>query len=320
MSSKPLIGFHAPHEQYAPSELLRYVALAERAGFGGAMCSDHFAPWSDRQGQSGYTWSWLGAAMQATRLSFGTVSAPGDRYHPAVLAQAAATLAEMYPERLWLALGSGEALNEHITGARWPPKSERNERLRESAEVMRRLFRGESVTHDGHVRVVEAKLYTRPRRAPALFAAALSSETAEWAGAWADGLITTAGPLDAMKEIVAAFRRGGGEGKPLYLQFAMSWAEREEDALEGAWDQWRTVVLGSAVQATLRTPADFDAVGEFVTREQMREKLKISADPRDFSRWVREYADVGFERIYLHNVNRNQERFIERFGELVREF
>jgi coenzyme F420-dependent glucose-6-phosphate dehydrogenase len=118
-----IIGYHASHEQFRPGDLLRYVQLAEQAGFGAAMCSDHFHPWSERQGQSGFAWAWLGAALEATSLSFGLVNAPGQRYHPAIIAQAAATLADMFPGRFWIAVGSGQALNEHITGERWPSKA-----------------------------------------------------------------------------------------------------------------------------------------------------------------------------------------------------
>src|SRR3712207_1221955 len=150
------VGFHASHEQFAPSELLRLVRAAERAGFDCAMSSDHFRPWGAAQGQSGFAWSWLGAALEATRLPFGVVTAPGWRYHPAVLAQAGATLAEMYPGRFWMALGSGEAINEAITGLPWPEKAERNARLEECAAVMRALLAGETVTHRGRVTVVEA--------------------------------------------------------------------------------------------------------------------------------------------------------------------
>src|SRR5690349_186507 len=123
------IGYHASHEQLPPSRLLAAVQEAERAGFDGAMCSDHFAPWGLAQGESGHAWSWLGAALATTRFSLGVVTAPGQRYHPAVSAQAFATLSEMFPGRFWAALGSGEALNEHITGDEWPPKPEREQRL-----------------------------------------------------------------------------------------------------------------------------------------------------------------------------------------------
>ena len=135
------IGFHASHEQASPSELLHAVRAAEAAGFACAMCSDHFSPWSERQGESGFAWSWLGAALQATSLPFGVVNAPGQRYHPAVIAQAAATLCELFPGRFWLALGTGEFSNEHITGEPWPDKRTRNARLAECVAVMRALLR-----------------------------------------------------------------------------------------------------------------------------------------------------------------------------------
>ena len=179
------VGFHASHEQFPPSEMLECVRAAEHAGFQAAMCSDHFAPWSLRQGQSGFAWSWLGAALQATSLSFGVVNAPGVRYHPAIIAQAAATLAEMFPGRFWVALGSGQAINEHITGTDWPPKAERNARLQECVEVIRALWAGETVTHHGRIQVEGAKLWTRPQRPPLIVGPALSEETAEFVGGWA---------------------------------------------------------------------------------------------------------------------------------------
>ena len=159
-----IVGWHASHEQIPPSELLRTVQLAEQAGFDAAMSSDHFSPWSERQGESGFAWSWLGAAMATTDLPFGVVTAPGQRYHPAIIAQAAATLGEMFPGRFWMALGTGEASNEHITGDRWPAKDIRNRRLAECVAVIRALLAGEEVSHDGLVRVDRARLYTLPRR------------------------------------------------------------------------------------------------------------------------------------------------------------
>ena len=134
------VGYHASHEQFAPSELLEYVRLAEECGFDHCLASDHFHPWSERQSESGFVWSWLGSAMEATSMTFGTVNAPGYRYHPAIVAQAAATLREMYPDRFWLSVGSGQLLNEGVVGTDWPVKDERNARLEECAEVMRRLW------------------------------------------------------------------------------------------------------------------------------------------------------------------------------------
>src|ERR671916_352648 len=212
------IGFHASHEQITPSALLAAVRDAEAAGFGALMCSDHFSPWSERQGESGFAWSWLGAAMGATDLPFGVVNAPGQRYHPAIVAQAAATLAEMFPGRLWVCLGSGEASNEHITGDRWPPKPVRNARLLECVEIIRALLRGEEVTHDGLVTVDRARVWSRPAEPPPLIGAAVSEETARWVGGWADGLATIHQPREQLERVVGAFREGGGEGKPMILQ------------------------------------------------------------------------------------------------------
>jgi coenzyme F420-dependent glucose-6-phosphate dehydrogenase len=311
------IGYHASHEQFHPGDLLRYVQLAEQAGFGAAMCSDHFHPWSLRQGQSGYAWAWLGAALQATSLSFGTVCAPGQRYHPAIVAQKLATLAAMYPERAWVALGSGQALNELITGGRWPDKAERNARLEESAQVIRRLLAGETVTHHGLVTVEEATLYTRPETPPLIVGAAITAETARWVGGWADGMITIGQPVDAVREVLEAFREGGGEGKPTFLQVQLSWAADEDEARDEAFDQWRTNVFESPVLASLRTPEAFDAAADFVHPDDLDGHILISADTERHVEWLREYADLGFERLYLHNVGRDQAGFIEAFGERV---
>src|SRR3954454_10953442 len=174
------------------------VRRAEDAGFDAAMSSDHISPWSARQGQSAFAWSWLGAAMQATSLPFGVVNAPGQRYHPAIIAQAIGTLAAMYPGRFWAALGTGEASNEHVTGGGWPRKDVRNARLRECVDVIRALLRGEEVSHEGLVTVDRARVWTRPDEPPALIAAAVSAETAGWAAGWADGLITVNQPHDAL--------------------------------------------------------------------------------------------------------------------------
>ncbi len=313
------IGYHASHEQYAPGELLRLVRRAEQAGFQSGMCSDHFHPWSESQGHSGFAWSWLGAALQATSLSFGVVTVPGGwRYHPALIAQAAATLAEMYPGRFWIAPGSGELLNEGITGARWPAKDERNARLREGVDIIRALWSGEKVTHRGLITVEEAKLYSLPKEPPKIVGAALSPETAEWMGGWADGMITVVGPRESMREMIDAFRRGGGEGKPIYLQAQLSFARTEEEALHGAWEQWRTVKLPGSVLSDLRLPAQFDALGEGVRPDEVKEKMRVSADVEQHIEWLAGDVEMGFEEINLHCVHRDQqERFIQVFGEHV---
>jgi len=314
-----VVGYHASHEQLAPSELLDCVVAAEAAGFQAAMCSDHFAPWSPRQGHSGFAWSWLGAALQATRLSLGVVNAPGQRYHPAIVAQAAATLSEMFPGRFWLALGSGEASNEHITGDRWPPKAERRARLGEAVEVIRALLAGETVTHHGLVQVDRARLWTLPERPPMLVAAAISPDTAAWAGGWADGLVTLNQPQERLRAVVDAFREGGGDGKPLFLQVHLSWAPDEQAALAVAHDQWASNVFDPVLAMELALPEQFEAAARHVTPEDVRSAVLVSADLGRHTAWLAAYAELGFDRIYLHEVGQgeHQRPFIDAFGSKV---
>ena len=312
-----MIGYHASHEQFAPSELLRLASLAEKAGFSAINCSDHFHPWSERQGHSGFSFAWLGAAMASSKLPFGVVCAPGQRYHPAIVAQAGATLSEMFPGRFWMSLGSGEALNERITGEKWPDKPERNARLRECVDVMKRLFSGETVTHKGHIHVEQARLYSLPPEPPLLLGAAVTKETAEWMGTWADGLITVHHPFEQLKEIVDAFRANGGEGKPVYLKVQLSYAASDEEALKGAHDQWRTNVFSGSVLGDLWRVEQFDALGELVQPNQLHDMVRISSDLNKHIEWIKKDLELGFEKIILHNVNRQQERFINDFGEKV---
>jgi coenzyme F420-dependent glucose-6-phosphate dehydrogenase len=312
-----LIGYHASHEQFSPSDLLEYARLAEQAGFQAAMCSDHFHPWSERQAESGFAWSWLGAALATTDLSFGVVNAPGQRYHPAIIAQASATLGAMFPGRFWLALGSGQALNELITGETWPTKEERNARLKECVDVIRALHAGETVTHRGRVIVEEARLYTRPEKPPLIVGAAITPETARWVGGWADALITVSKEIGEMEQVVEAFREGGGDGKPMFLQVQLSWAADEDQARDAAFDQWRMNIFDSPVLTTLRTPAAFDAAAAFVHPGDLDGHIRISAETDRHIEWLSQDIELGFERLYLHNVGPNQAAFIRAFGEKV---
>lgn len=312
------IGYHASHEQFKPSELLRYVQLAEQAGFTHALSSDHFHPWSLDQGQSGFAWSWLGAALQATpKLAYRVVNAPGDRYHPAIIAQAAATLAEMFPHRFWLTVGSGQALNEHITGNKWPIKGDRNARLQECVQIIRALWAGETVTHHGLVCVEEAKLYTRPEVPPLMIGAAVTAETAEWLASWADGLITISRPPEQLKTVVDAFRRGGGEGKPMILKVQLSYDPTEAIARQTAYHQWRCNLFKNIVMTELRTPEQFDAAAKFVQPQELDQYVRISADLHQHIDWLKQDIELGFNELILHNVNRHQQPFIEAFGEKV---
>ena len=310
-------GWHASHEQIRPGALLAAAQAAETAGFTAAMSSDHFSPWSERQGNSAFAWSWLGAALESTSLPFGVVNAPGQRYHPAIIAQAAATLAEMYPGRFWMALGTGEASNEHITGEPWPPKAVRNARLRECVDILRALFAGERVSHDGLVRVDRARLYTDALAPPPLLGAAVSEETARWVGEWADGLITINQPVERLRRIIDAFRSNGGNGKPLALQVHLSWAPDEDHALEIAYDQWRSNIFAPPVCWDLELPEAFDAAARFVRPEDLRGPVLISADLQRHVDWLAEFAELGFDQIYLHHVGQDQQPFLDTFAEHV---
>ncbi|MDY7226243.1 TIGR03885 family FMN-dependent LLM class oxidoreductase [Hyalangium rubrum] len=315
--SRVQVGYHASHEQFPPSALLRMVRKAEGVGFRAALNSDHFHPWTEAQGQSGFAWSFMGAALATTQLSLGVVNAPGQRYHPAIIAQALGTLAEMFPGRVWAALGSGQLLNEAITGQGWPTKEQRNARLRECVDILRALFRGETVTHRGLVTVEEAKLYTRPKEPPLLVGAAITAKTAEWVGSWADGLITISQPPEALRQVVEAFRRGGGEGKPMFLKVQVSYAADEAAARSGALEQWGSNIFPSSVLTDLRGPSQFAEAANTVRAQDLDRAVRISSSLQRHLDWLGEDARLGFDRLYLHNVNREQDAFIEAFGEKV---
>jgi probable non-F420 flavinoid oxidoreductase len=308
-----MIAYHASHEQFAPSRLLKLVIAAEAAGFDAFHSSDHFHPWSVRQGQSGFAFSWIAAALQATKIPGSMVCAPGQRYHPAIVAQAIATIAEMFPKRFSVELGSGEALNETITGTPWPSKQIRNERLRESAEIIRKLLNGQKVTYHGHVNVKEAKLYTLPEEAPLLFCAALSDETSGWAGEWADGLLTTSGDMNEVLKKKQAFENAGGKNKPVFVQYSFSYARSEQQAIDGAHQQWRSNLLDADKLAGLYSTEQFDEASKNISKEAVAEKIPIVTDIREVIDTAYRYLQNGFTQVVLHNVNTNQEEFIEDF-------
>jgi probable non-F420 flavinoid oxidoreductase len=303
----PLIGYHASHEQHPPSRLLRDSISS----------SDHLSPWSERQGESGFAWSWLGAAMDRTSLPFSVVNAPGQRYHPVIVAQAIATLDEMFPGRLAVAMGTGEASNEHVTGDRWPEKAARNERLRECVDVIRALLRGEEVSVDGHVRVDRAKLWTLPAEVPALVGAALTVETARWCGGWADGLLTV--HQASLPDLVDAFREGGGDGKPVWVQVKLAWAATEDEALAAAHDQWRTNVFPSALMADLERVEQFELAATHVRPDDVRPSVFVSADIGRHAAHLREIVETGVDRVYVHHVPKQQDAFLDAFGEILPE-
>jgi probable non-F420 flavinoid oxidoreductase len=313
------LSYHISHEQFAPRQLLGLVVHAEEVGFDAAFSSDHIHPWSPQQGHSGFIWAWLGAALQATqRLTFAGITVPGNwRYHPAVIAQAIATLAEMFPGRLpWVAFGSGEALNECVVGAPWPSKATRNTRLKEAAGAIRALLAGERVSSDGEIRIANAQVWSLPPEAPRLIGAALSTETAEWVGDWADGLLTVGGNLERARSNVAAFRRRHPD-KPMHAKIDLSWAPTEEQALQQAHAQWRVNVLEPAALGNLRTPEDMEHAASHIDPQKLRKSVLISSDLDQHIEWLRERAALGFQSLDLHNVGRNQQEFLDAFGRRV---
>jgi probable non-F420 flavinoid oxidoreductase len=310
------IGFHASHEQAPPDRLLWDVQRAESAGFEIAMCSDHFSPWSRRQGHSAFAWAWLGAALATTRLPFGVVNAPGQRYHPAVIAQAIATLGVMFPGRFWVALGSGEASNEHITGGGWPRKELRTRRLEECVEVIRGLLEGAEISHDGLVTVDRARLWEVPEPRPRLVGPAVSLESASRVAAWSEGMVTVNQRPERLREMVGAYRDAGGSG-PLALQVHLSWAPTDAEAEQIAHEQWRSNVFADPVSWDTETVEAFDVMSEDVTVEKVRSVVDVSSELGWHRDRIAEYAAIGFDEIYLHHVGQSQERFIDTFGEHV---
>jgi G6PDH family F420-dependent oxidoreductase len=244
------------------------------------------------------------------------VTAPGQRYHPAIVAQASATLAAMFPGRFWVALGSGEAVNEHITGDRWPSKPERQARLLECVEVIRALHAGEEVTHHGRVHVDRARVWSRPEDPPALVGAAVSVETAAWCASWADGLITVNQPLEVLRKVLDAYRAAGGRG-PATLQVHVSHASDEETALALAHDQWRNGAIGAPACWDTDSVEAFDAMTRLVRPDDLRDAVLVSSDPSQHAAWLVERLALGFDAVQVHHVGQAQAEFLDVFGAKV---
>jgi G6PDH family F420-dependent oxidoreductase len=305
-------GYWLSSEEHPPLDLVRNARRAEDAGFEFAMISDHYHPWIDAQGHSPFVWSVIGGIAAATeRLRVGTgVTCPLIRIHPAIVAQAAATCAALLPGRFFLGVGTGENLNEHVTGARWPAPDERIEMLEEAIDVIRLLWDGDEQTHRGeHYTVDHARLYTLPEEPIPIVVAAGQPNAAELAGSRGDALITTSPD----EEIVSAYREGGGDG-PRYGQVRLCWAEDAGEAKETAFRLWRHSGLGGTLSQELPRPSDFDAVAESVTEEMATEGVPCGPDPEPVAELVREWEQAGFDHIALHQIGPDQEGFV-RFWE-----
>lgn len=318
------IGYSAALEQFHPTELLHYCKLAEQHGFRGVMAADHFQPWVPQQGHNAFVYAWMGALGATTNHTFGPgVTCPSFRYHPSVIAQAAATLAAMYPGRFWLGLGSGEALNEHVVGGVWPEPLERMEMLIESTEMIQKLLTGKSVRYRGKYFTMEkVRLYTLPDTPPPIYIAATGPQTVKFAGRMCDGLITPGASHEKLRGILDTFAAGAREaGKdpdklPKLLQLHVSWAETYEEALQNAMTEWPNGGMNFPKQ-DIRSPEDFAAMAKLVRPENFQGRVLISTDLDEHREHLQGFIDLGFDEIHVHNVGRNQEQFIKVFGEQV---
>jgi G6PDH family F420-dependent oxidoreductase len=322
------IGYAAALEQFSPSDAVRYTALAEQHGFSGCMAADHFAPWVPAQGQASFVWAVLAAVGERTTGDLGPgVTSPSFRFHPAVVAQASATLAVMYPGRTWLGVGAGEALNEHVVAPYWPEAGTRSAMLFEAVDLIKRLFEGslagKDVKHSGeHFRMEATRLWTMPEEAPPVLVATAGPVNAERTGRHADGMITPGAPVEKVAMLFDRFAKGArSAGKdpdamPKVLQLHTSWAPTHEEALRNAMTEWPNGGMAFP-KGDVRSPLDFAAMAKLVRPEDFEGRLLVSEDPDAHRAQIQRFVDLGFDRIYLHNVGRDQEAWLEVFGREV---
>jgi G6PDH family F420-dependent oxidoreductase len=305
-----LIGYTMMCEQAGPKQLVRDVALAEEAGFDFAVISDHYFPWLDSQGHSPYAWSVLGAAAQATdRIPLMTyVTCPIRRYHPAVVAQKAATMQLLSDGRFTLGLGAGENLNEHIVGGLWPIAAHRHEMLTEAVEIIRELWAGGSVTYRGkHFDVESAKVWDLPEAAPPLGIACSDQASCHLAGRHADVMVA----VQPEPDLGRMFDEAGGKGKPRVGQIALAYDTDEQAAVKRAMDQFRWFTGGWRVNAELPLPASFDVASKTVREEDVTAQMPCGPDVGRHVAGIREFEAAGFTHIALVQVGADsQEEFI----------
>ncbi|HEV8489576.1 MAG TPA: TIGR03557 family F420-dependent LLM class oxidoreductase [Candidatus Limnocylindrales bacterium] len=324
--ARPKIGYAAMLEQFGPSEVVDYSVAAEKAGFSGVMAADHFQPWVPQQGQAAFVWNVMTAIGERTKGDVGPgVTCPSFRMHPAIVAQASATMAAMYPGRHWLGLGSGEALNEHIMASYWPETPERIARMFEAIEIIRKLFgsRDKDVKHEGKFYKLEStRLWTMPDEPPPIYVATAGPITAKKTGALCDGIITVGAADEKIETVFEKFEEGAREaGKdpktmPRILQLHLSWAPTDEGALKNAMVEWPNGGMKFPKQ-DIRSPLDFAQMAKLVRAEDFEGRMLISADPEKHRAEIQKYLDMGFGQVYLHNVGRNQTEWIEVFGKQV---
>jgi len=307
------IGYFLSSEEHPGSGLLKAAVQAEQAGFEALWISDHYHPWVDDQGHSPFVWTVLGAiAASTSKVPVTTaVTCPTMRIHPAVIAQAAATTAEMFDGRFSLGLGSGENLNEHILGDHWPPPEKRLQMLAEAVAIIRELWTGDMVDHDGeHYVVQNARLYTLPSKAPDILVSGFGPKAIEVAAEIGDGFITTS----PSAEDIASYRKHGGKGRT-QAGVKVCWNEDKQQAAKIAHHTWRNSFIPGQLAQELETPTLFEQASELVTVEMVAEKVTCGADVDEHVAAVQEYIDAGFDEVYVSQMGPDQEgmiRFYER--------
>jgi coenzyme F420-dependent glucose-6-phosphate dehydrogenase len=304
------LGYALSSEEHAPSDLVANARAAEEAGFGFALISDHYHPWVDAQGHSAFVWSVIGGIAQATeRLRLGTgVTCPMIRIHPAIVAHATATCACLMPGRFFLGVGTGENLNEHILGAKWPAPDERLEMLEESVEVMRLLWQGGYQTHRGkHYTVENARVFDLPDEPIEVAVAAMQPLAAELAGRIGDAFVN----VSPDRDLIERFDRAGGGGKPKYGQITVCWAKSKEEAKRTAWECWPNAVIEGAASQELPLPAHFEQLAEGSSPDDLEGKLVLGPDADEYLEQIREFGDAGFTHVYLHQIGPDQAGFLE---------
>jgi coenzyme F420-dependent glucose-6-phosphate dehydrogenase len=306
------LGYALSSEEHKPNKLIAHAQMAERSGFKFLLISDHFHPWVSQQGESSFVWSVLGGIAHTTqRVAVGTgVTCPIMRIHPALVAQAAATVADMMPDRFFLGLGTGEYLNEHIFGEVWPSIEARQKMLAEAIYIIRELWKGEEYSCNGtYFTVRDARIYTLPEKLPPIYIAASGPESAELAAEISDGLISTS----SGDEVVKAFKKSGGAGKPCFGSIKVCWAHSLEEAKETVKHWWPVSGVSGALHADLPTPRHFEDVVEAMGEPKIPEDTILGPNPTSYLKAIQSLQENGYDHIYIHQVGPDQEGFLKFF-------
>ncbi|MFC7343892.1 TIGR03557 family F420-dependent LLM class oxidoreductase [Saccharopolyspora griseoalba] len=309
------IGYFLSCEEFGPHELVRQAEMAEQAGFERLWISDHFHPWNDDQGNSPFVWSVIGALSQVTTLPITTaVTCPILRIHPAIVAQAAATAALQCEQRFALGVGSGEALNEHVFGDRWPPADVRLDMLEEAVEVIRELLTGRQVTHRGnHFTVENARLYTVPPEPVPIYVSAFGRRAAQLAGRIGDGFASTLADHD----LVRTFRDNGGGRGPAQAGFKVCWADTADEALGTAHQRWAHEQLPGQLAQVLCTPHQFEQASSLVSREAVERAVPCGPEIERPLDMIERFADCGYDEVYVQQIGPDQDSFFQAWQQHV---